>query len=67
MRDSETSFKSAPNRFFGIRDLPYLKLGIWRFRAKSARDSGLKVCAVGGMSEITLEITGLKVPKGDPF
>ena len=43
----------------GIRDFPYLKLGIRDFKAKSGRDSGLKVCAGGGMPKITLGITGL--------
>ena len=37
------------NRFYGIRDL----------RAKSRRDSGLKVCGRVRMPEITLGITGL--------
>ena len=47
------------NRFFGIRDFPYLKLGIRDLKAKSGRDSGLKVYARGGMPKITLGITGL--------
>ena len=42
-----------------MRDFPYLKLGIRDFIAKSGRDSGLKVCARGGMPKITLGITGL--------
>ena len=42
-----------------MRDFPYLKLGIRDFTAKSGRDSGLKVCARGGMPKITLGITGL--------
>ena len=46
-------------RFFGIRDFPSLKLGIRDFTAKSGRDSGLKVCAGGGMPKIALGITGL--------
>lgn len=29
--------------FFGIRDLPYLKAGIWDFNENWRRDSGLKV------------------------
>ena len=37
------------NRFYGIRDL----------RAKSRRDSGLKVCGRVRMPEMTLGITGL--------
>ena len=47
------------NRFFGIRDFPYLNLGIRDLKAKSGRDSGLKVCARGEMPKITLGITGL--------
>ena len=47
------------NRIFGIRDFPYLKLGIRDLKAKSGRDSGLKVYARGGMPKITLGITGL--------
>ena len=49
----------VPNRFSGIRDFPSLKLGIRDFKAKSGRDSGLKVCAGGGMPKIALGITGL--------
>ena len=49
----------VPNRFSGIRDFPSLKLGIRDFTAKSGRDSGLKVCAGGGMPKITLRIKGL--------
>ena len=49
----------VPNRFSGIRDFPSLKLGIRDFTAKSGRDSGLKVCAGGGMPKIALGITGL--------
>ena len=30
------------NKFFGIREFPYLKLEIRDFEAKSGRDSGLK-------------------------
>ena len=47
------------NRFYGIRDFPYLKLGIRDLRAKSRRDSGLKVCGRVRMPEMTLGITGL--------
>ena len=36
-----------------------MKLGIRDFKAKSGRDSGLKVCAGGGMPKVTLGITGL--------
>ena len=38
-----------------------LKLGIRVFRAQLGRDSGLKVCAVGGMQNMTLRITGFKL------
>ena len=47
------------NNFFGMRDFPYLRLGIRGFKAKSGRDSGLKLCAGGGMLKVTLGITGL--------
>ena len=47
------------NKFFGMRDFPYLRLGIRDFQAKSGRDSGLKVCAGGRMPKVTLGITGL--------
>ena len=47
------------NKFFGMRDFPYLRLGIRDFKAKSGRDSGLKVCAGGVVRNITLGITGL--------
>ena len=49
----------VPNRFFGIRDFPYLKLGIRDLKAKSGGVSGLKVCPGGGIPKITLGITGL--------
>ena len=51
--------KGVLDRFFGIRDFPRLKLWIRDFKATSDRDLGLKVCAGGGMLNITLEITGL--------
>ena len=38
----------VPKRSLAILDLPYLKLGIWDFKAKSRRDSGLNVCLGGG-------------------
>ena len=54
-----------------------MKLGIRDLKAKSGRDSGLKVYARGGMPKITLGITGLhefwvgitglKNPIGDPL
>ena len=47
------------NRFYGIRDFFDLMLGIRDLRAKSRRDSGLKVCGRVRMPEITLGITGL--------
>ena len=49
----------VPDNFFGIRDFPNLKLGIEDFKAKSMRDSGMKVCAVGGMPKMTFGIPGL--------
>ena len=52
-------FMRVLNRFYGIRDFPYLKLGIRDLRAKSRRDSGLKVCGRVRMPEITPGITGL--------
>ena len=51
--------KRVTSRIFGIRDFPYLKLGIRDLKAKSGRDSGLKVYVRGGMPKITLRITGL--------
>ena len=47
------------NKFFGMRDFPYLRLGIRDFKGKSERDSRFKVCAGGGMPKVTLGITGL--------
>ena len=49
----------VPNRFFGIQDFPCLKLAIRDSKAKSGRDSGLKVCLGGEMPKTTLGITGL--------
>ena len=49
----------VPSRFSGIWDFPYLRLGIRDFTSKSGRDSGLKVCERGGITKITLRITGL--------
>ena len=57
----------VPNRFFGTRDFPYLKLRIRDFKALSGRYSGLKVCFVGRMPKITLGITGLQNPIEDPL
>ena len=31
----------VPNRFFGIRDLPYFKAGIQDFEGKGGQDLGL--------------------------
>ena len=45
--------------FFGIRDFPYLKLGIRDLSVKSGGVSGLKVCQGGEIPKITLGITGL--------
>ena len=47
------------NKFFGMRDFPYLRLGIRDFKAISGRDSELKVCTGSGVPKITLRITGL--------
>ena len=41
-----------------------MKLEIRDFKAKSGRDSGLKVCAGGELPKITHGITGLKNPIG---
>ena len=46
--------------FIGIRDLPYLKAGIWDFNENWRRDSGLKVCMEYVMPKITIGITGLR-------
>ena len=45
------------NRFFGMRDFSYLKVGTRDFEAKRGRDSGLKICSGRG---ITIGITGLQ-------
>ena len=49
--------RDFPYLKLGIGDFPHLKLGIWDFKTKSWRDSGLIVCAEGGMPKITLGIT----------
>ena len=59
--------KKVLNKFCGIRYFAHLKLGIRDFKAKSERDLGLKVCAGGAMPKITLGITGVKNPIGDPL
>ena len=50
-----------------MRDFSYLRLGIRDFKAKTGRDSGLKVCAGGGMPKITLGITGLPETLGRDY
>ena len=60
--------RGSPKRFLGIRDFPYLTLGIRDFKAKSGRDSGLTVCpgrSWGVGCQKTLGITGLKNPFGN--
>ena len=47
------------NRFYGIRDFPYLKIRIRDLRTRSRRDSALKVCGRVRMPEIPLGITWL--------
>ena len=56
---SQDTIMRVSNKFFGMRDFPYLRLGIRDFKGKSGRDLGLKVCAGGGMPKVTLGITGL--------
>ena len=34
-------YMRVPSRFFGIRDLAYLKTGIWDFRGNVEQDLGL--------------------------
>jgi len=45
------------NRFFEMRDLPYLKASIRDFKGKWGRDSGLKACIAHGIRDITIGIT----------
>ena len=45
----------------------FIKLGIRDLKAKSGRDSGLKVCAGGWMPKITLGITGLHEILGQDY
>ena len=59
-----SGLRDCTNIWVGITGL---KLGIPDFRPKSGRDSELKVCAGGGMPKITLGITKLKIPYGDPL
>ena len=63
-----------PSGLFRIRDFPYLKFGIRDFKAKSGRDSGLKVYAGDEMPKITVGIldqwpcrSGLRGLIGDPL
>ena len=64
MRDSKTSFKRVPSGFLGIQDFPYLNL---------RKLSGFGVLKQNRgeiwdwMSKLTLGITGLKIPNGDPL
>ena len=46
-------------RFFGMRDFHNLKLGIWDFKVKSGRDSGLKVSREVGCPKKYIRITVL--------
>ena len=45
----------------------YVNHGIWNRKAKSGRDSGMKVSAKGGMPKITLGITGLHETLGRDY
>jgi len=36
-------YMRVPSRFFGIRDLAYLKTGIWDFKGKVEPDLGLQL------------------------
>ena len=47
-------YKRVLNRFHGIRDFPYLRLGIRDYKANSGQASGLKVCLCGGMPKIKM-------------
>ena len=62
-----SGYPTVLNKFFGIWEFPYLKLGIRDFKAKSGQDSGLKVCAGGGLPKITLGITGLDEDLGGDY
>ena len=46
-------------RFFGMRYFHNLTLGIWDFKEKSGRDSGLKVSRKVGCLKKYIRITGL--------
>ena len=53
------SYGRVSNKFFGMRDFPYLRPVIRDFKGKSGQDLGLKVYAGGGMPKVTLRIMGL--------
>ena len=55
------------NRFFGIQDFPYVKLGIRDLKAKSGGVSGLKVWQGGEIPKITLGIAGLHETLGRDY
>ena len=40
-KPEQNPLERVPNRFFGIRDLTFLKVGIWDFSEKERRYSGL--------------------------
>ena len=48
---SMPSWGSVPNRFYGIQDFPYLKLGFRDLKLKWGWDSGLKVYTRGGIQK----------------
>ena len=50
-----------------VWDFPCPMLGIRDFKAKSGRDSGLKVCAGGEIPKITFGITGLHEISGRDY
>ena len=56
-------FLRAPNRFFGIRDLTYLKIRIRYFKGKGKRDSGLYFEQDTGFSGFTMQDSGNVVAK----
>ena len=72
-----SSYMRVPNRFNGIRDFPYLKLGIQDFKAKSGKIRDWKyACELKcpkfplGLRDCTklwFGIAGLKNPTGDPL
>ena len=48
----------VPNRFFGIRDLAYLKAGIRDFGEKEERDSGLQF--FNGTRDLAIKRSGTR-------